>query len=56
MRPMLNIMAKAQELKDSTYSIDKGLQELNFTEVKEGLDVTKRKLSEFEKVYETNML
>ncbi len=54
-RPMLNIAAKAQELKDSTYTINKGLQELNFTEVKEGLDVTKRELAEFEKVYQDNM-
>jgi hypothetical protein len=54
-RPMLNIAAKAQDLKDSTYTINHGLKELNFTEVKEGLDVTKRELAEFEEVYEKNM-
>lgn len=54
-RPMLNIAAKAQELKDSTYPVSQGLKDLNFTEVKEGLDVTKRKLAEFEEVYESNM-
>lgn len=54
-RPLLNVAAKAQELKASTATISKGMEELNFTEVKEGLDVTKRELAEFEEVYESNM-
>ncbi len=54
-RPMLNIMAKAQELKDSTASINQGLHEQDFDEVKNGLEKTKSELAEFESVYESNM-
>lgn len=54
-RPMLNVVAKAEELKATAYQINVGLKELNFTEVKEGLESTKRELGEFEAVYEENM-
>lgn len=53
--PLLGIAAEARQVKDSTYLIKKGMDDLNFTEIEEGLKATSEQLQEFEQKYEKKM-
>lgn len=54
-RPALAIANEAKVLKRNASQITKGLKELNFTEVQEGLEITKKEVTKFEAVYRDNM-
>ena len=53
--PLMNIAAQAKELKAATFTARKGLENMNLTETKVGLDGLKIELEDFKNVYEKNM-
>lgn len=54
-RPVVAIMNDAKDLTANTYLIKKGFEDLNYTEIKTGLDSTKTGLNDFRTTYEKNM-
>lgn len=53
--PLMNIANKAKELKASTFTVRQGLENMNLTQTRAGLDDLKENLAEFKTVYEDNM-
>jgi hypothetical protein len=53
--PLMNIASQAKELKASTFTVRKGVEDMNLTQTQAGLDNLKTELEEFKVVYEKNM-
>ena len=53
-RPVLVLANEAKALKASLASVNRGVENMDFKEIKQGLDNTKNELENFKKVYEKN--
>ena len=53
--PLMTIANKAKDLKDSTFTVRQGLENMNLTQTRAGLDDLDKNLAEFKVVYEENM-